>query len=1715
MPSVRKVVLLCLTVIAAFVAVIAAGFAVPATRGSVVRAALSLYLSTKGLRLDSADIEMGHGLLTARSVAISEAGQPFLSSDRVSVAYGAPDRELGISAIRIDRPHLTVRRAADGSYDVARLFGGGGGGNGSHAPLRASLAVTQGRVDVLNPFSPEKGGRAVALDDVALTATIDQGAISRGVASMRLLAGARSAPVTAGFMENDASRVGRASIALRDAALAPVVDLLVSSSAFAIQDGTADIAVHAYAAGWDPSAGPQWHVIGSGDIRDAVVRTLPLSVPIRGVRGPLAIFDGTLEFPGLRGAASGVPIAAAGFVELLPDQRLGLRVDASGPLARVRTWLPVTKELPLRGPIALAASLAGAPGQPHVDIELRGRSLQYGAVPIDDLRTDFYYHDGHVAVRDTHARYGRAAIFGYGDIDLTASPVAGQFVTLLRTPSAGVPWVADVESKGITSASLVLSGPLMRLAGSGFGITSGGEQRIRAEAVASQNGLAVASIVQDHRGGELFANGALDRTGERPVNADIFARAYAVRLNGARVELSGMTRGAVGLPQASGALTGYASVRGTLAHLLGAVRVTGREVAVGGQPIGNVYVGAAGTGDAFKIARLAVDGPQARLESDGVARLVPRAGGRNDVAAALEGTAHVDAGASPLARFVRGRADAGFDALIDGGTWVASVDAMGPGATVMGTPVHGVRAVIGRSGQSVVVYGASADAAGGHIDALGTLPGAAAGDLALSARDVDAGALRAAGVPLTRGTVVALAQVSGTAQRPAVDAAAALEDATYAGHPLSGDAQAVYRAGAVQVRGGRIVAAGSVANVDGTIEGVNSPGATLALDASVPEADLGALGAAAGGVSPVGGVASAQLHATGTIAQPVITGEVASDVGTLRGVTYTGMRAALTAGRGSIDIRSGGVTFGGSRVAVQGDIDTSGADLRVMSPHVDLNDFNDFFNGKDVLEGHGAVDVTISTHPAERATTGAFRLADAAVMDVPLGDVTGRLHPVGRDVGIAVRQRSAIADSSLDLVLSPRLPATSVRASGTVDRLDLGALSPYVGLEDQRIAGIARAQLHGSLSARDTRGDVAFVVDRASVRGRAVKTAAGEVAFSRAATTVRSLRLVVDGAEVRASGTLHRDRTIDAHAVANVTDLHALEQYSTRPISMYGSAVASVDARGPIAKPSVRAKLDAGRGAVENVAFDSVQADAALQRGNIIAHGGVNLSDGHGTLRFGATLPVQTTELRIGPNDRPISIDAAAGAFGVAALDPFLHQNAATRGTLDGSVAVRGTVGKPLLSGKLALRDVSVSSKYDRVPITGLNADLDFANDRVDVSRLHGVVGSGTIDFAGSAHVVPATAFRPSAGVQYAFHARLAHADVDVPDYLTGSVDGALGLTKSGAVPYLYGTVGFQNTTVPFASILALASGRSSGPQPGASFPGLPPLQPHHIVVYAGSVFGDDLDHVLRPTPPPTPEPKTVALLPHAVALGLHVSAGKDVGVTGLLNVTGTGTLNVTGDTTAPQIAGTLTAVRGRAGFLSTQFDLLDGFLTFHPKEGLIPTVSADAITRTEDADITVSVYGRVDQLHTDLQSDPPMNQEAIVATLLRIPQLNSALASSQGVQQSSFGISPQNVVTGALAGQILGALNIGLERVFNLEEVTFGLDPLGHPTLELRKQVSPRSYTLYRTTFTVPPAQAFGIAYQVRRALQVEFTQSQTTPGALATYAVPQTSIQVKVTFH
>jgi len=138
-------------------------------------------------------------------------------------------------------------------------------------------------------------------------------------------------------------------------------------------------------------------------------------------------------------------------------------------------------------------------------------------------------------------------------------------------------------------------------------------------------------------------------------------------------------------------------------------------------------------------------------------------------------------------------------------------------------------------------------------------------------------------------------------------------------------------------------------------------------------------------------------------------------------------------------------------------------------------------------------------------------------------------------------------------------------------------------------------------------------------------------------------------------------------------------------------------------------------------------------------------------------------------------------------------------------------------------------------------------------------------------------------------------------------------------------------------------------------------------------------------------------------------------------------------------------------------------------------------------------VSGRVDHLNIDLQSDPSLPRDQIIALLLHIPQLNSALAggTSGGSAQNGYGQVAQNLLNAQLSSRLLSPLTNALAQSLDISEIDLTFDAQGQANLQLRKQFGARTYAIYSNTFAIPASQSVGFAYDLTDVLAIEFLQN------------------------
>ncbi len=345
----------------------------------------------------------------------------------------------------------------------------------------------------------------------------------------------------------------------------------------------------------------------------------------------------------------------------------------------------------------------------------------------------------------------------------------------------------------------------------------------------------------------------------------------------------------------------------------------------------------------------------------------------------------------------------------------------------------------------------------------------------------------------------------------------------------------------------------------------------------------------------------------------------------------------------------------------------------------------------------------------------------------------------------------------------------------------------------------------------------------------------------------------------------------------------------------------------------------------------------------------------------------------------------------LSVLDPIIGRYATLTGNLNAGASISGNAGDPVGKGTAQIRYASVHSPLQTVPLTDLSADIGFDRDTITLRGLSARAGTGSLDARGAAHIVPAEGLRTNAGLQFSSHIDLHNAQVDVPGWIRGSLDGDLSMTRSGATPYVEGAVTVASATIPFSAIYDLATGGAAAATQTApaEAPGVPKLEPGHTIVYGGAVWGNK-SYTMTTMGEPTPAPTGITL--PSVDVNVALTAGSGVRVRGgsAIDLTPAGGIVIGGNLRAPTLDGQFYAVRGQVGYFDTNFRLVSGTVTFDHESGLLPTMDVIAVTNTQGAQITLHITGRVDNLNTDLSSNPTMSRDEIVATLLHAPQLAS-----------------------------------------------------------------------------------------------------------------------------
>lgn len=1647
------------------------------------------------------DQRIGRDGAALDDLRVSRDGYPLLRVRRIAVAYRLRDllpgsgHRFGLRAVRIDGAKITLVRFPDGSFNLALPNGAPAGPHlpspANPVPIRLALNVRDAQVDLLEPKAYDPSAKRIRIRDVRVSAAIDSiGRTHYRATGAFISAKGRSEPfaingvvdVTRGYAEHRA-RARRFPLRALANYFADTPSLRVLAGRARNFDARLySLDVHAHR----PIA---YHANLQVDLAGTKLAFASLDAPIENLRGHLQLVDNAVFVRGLRGDLAGMPMRVTGGLFDLtgavpPQLRIG--IAGSGDLAQLRSAFRFTRDQPVRGRIALGILVEGALDNPQIVTHAVAPRAAYDAMPLRGLDATVVYRDGTVTLVPLAVRYGGLQIGVRGSFDVGGPQVRSRLAVHVAGPADRLPYLGEMLGTEPLVFDAAARGVDLNFRVNGALASARGTQRVAALIALDPHGKArLDPFWLNTPRGSLDAGYVLDR----PRNDSVFwAGAYGLKLAVPPVAaLPGITLPAI--PPMSGAVDAFnvaGGSRGAKVLLAGAVDAGATQMA--GVTFSALAASFAGSLDGASINRLRARGPWGRFDGSGAfssAEFVAR--GR--YAGTLDGLqpflGSVMPGHGPIGGTVA-------IAVRGGETIVQGEHLKMPGATLRGIPVSAASLTLAIDARKLTVYSAQARAASGDVVAAGAFATVPHGrgvnpQLSLLADRLNAAQLHGIGLPIASGRLTASGNLAAGTTLPHFRGGVTIRNGRMAQYPLSGNAQIDMRGDAVALAHAIGAMGSTYALVDGRIGALTSGAPTYDLAAHVPAGNIAsALRTLGYPTYMTRGSFNAELHVGGRGSSPTVAGTIGAPAGDVNGLPFVDATARLAAGTGGVSVHHGRVAIGTTALHFTAVTLAHEQIFHVRSPHADLSDFNNFFDTGDTLDGVGRIAFGMRRTGSAVATSGNIDVRGFRYRNLPFGAMraiwSSRRNEVTGDIAVGGDEGELTASGTIGLVPGPDPSATLMRSQfdlrGSVRNLDLSLWVPALGFPTVPITGrvSGQARIDGRYPALGMRGSAQvaggtlgpLTLDTATIAFHSVGT---RIAIDRSDLETPGLSADASGS----FGLLAHD-PLDLHVHAQTDDLPRLvEQFGRLQVPVSGFFETSVDIGGTAAAPTFAAGFDARNVRAYGLGIDSMFGAVKL-RGATLVLSDAGATFGKGEATLAGQLPLQLQPLRIGPAREPIGFDLDVVNLDPAIFDALLGAGTKMGGAINGHIGLSGTVDAPRVIGRATLENGSYVSDLERIPISHLAATLAFDRDSARVMGVSGAVGAGSLD--GSGAVAFPQLAGSSGGLAFALQAHARGAQLDLPAYGSGTLDGSVSLTKAATDPRarLAGRVALSNATLPFAAFVQAA-------QAGSAAGGLPLPLAFDLTAVAGR---------------------------NVRVRGSGYGAGLDIGATGSVHLAGT--------LAAPTLEGTFTSTGGTLTYFDRAFRVQEGSVRFTPSGGVIPTIRAVATTNVVNpdpdrarnpygsAEVRIDVRGPIDGLKIGFSSNPPgYTQQQILgliaplggfvggigynpASTVQAQPVNgitplgalSPLPNVYGQQSGTLTVGQEafNILNAQFAAGLLSPLENALGQGLGLSSVNLTLGYFGNVGVSATRLLGKTVSAVYSTTFGVPQIQTFGVRY-------------------------------------
>ena len=605
------------------------------------------------------------------------------------------------------------------------------------------------------------------------------------------------------------------------------------------------------------------------------------------------------------------------------------------------------------------------------------------------------------------------------------------------------------------------------------------------------------------------------------------------------------------------------------------------------------------------------------------------------------------------------------------------------------------------------------------------------------------------------------------------------------------------------------------------------------------------------------------------------------------------------------------------------------------------------------------------------------------------------------------------------------------------DNIQLARL-PEAQLERLSTAGIADVKLHASGTPENPVIKAHLQIEKLVLNDEHV----GDLkldAVTRDHSLVLTGRSDFQHAALTLDGTVGLQQNFPAAIDLTLRDLD-IDPFLTAGLRGHITAHSGLDGHAHITGPLRNPRALAGQ-----FAIDSFHAE--VEKVPIQSDGPIDIALANGTLTINrlSASSADTRLMVLGDvkltGDRPVHLQAVGSVN--AALFRTLDPDLTSSGKADVNVRVAGTMAKPLIFGQIELEHVSLSNIDLPAALADLNGTLMFNESRMDIEKLTGKIGGGTVEFAGYIGYANGINFNLSSqGTAIRFRYSGISITANQQLKLQGTLKNA---TASGDITIT------RFAQIPSADLAAAFN--ASPPVPNASSP---------------------LNNL---------------------RLDIHVRSAPELIVqTSLAKLSGDADLRVKGTALNPILLGRVNVAQGDIKINGQKYYLERGDLTFANQVRVDPLIDVEAKTRVRDFDITIGLHGTLERLSTTYRSDPPLSSEDIIS-LLAFGRTQQEYAMAPTGSGAGLGEATGNAVVGAAINNLVANR---VSRLFGVSAIRInpaaGGGPDNNPNarLTVEQQVSPEVTITYITNLARSAQQVLQFEYNIARDYTVLATRDE-----------------------